>query len=240
MGVFSVATILWGAGTGTWFGVEQIAKMPFFSSLIISKLNSFSDANQNFIIYLCFVIGVIHLTIAHIILGMRVINSIKVISEIGWILILWGIFFTAGTLVLNNPFPPFAGYLLGSGALMVLFFANPGNNILKGAMSTAIDLPLKIISSFSDVVSYLRLFAVGYASMVVAASFNEMAVGSGINNIVAGFMAALILVFGHLLNIILGFMAVIVHGIRLNMLEFSGHLGMEWSGKEYAPLKEEI
>ena len=45
-------------------------------------------------------------------------------------------------------------------------------------------------------------------------------------------------VLGHGLNIILGLMAVVVHGIRLNMLEFSSHLDMQWSGKEYKPFRE--
>jgi len=65
-----------------------------------------------------------------------------------------------------------------------------------------------------------------------------MALGSGINSIFSGIMAALILFLGHALNILLALMAVIVHGIRLNMLEFSGHLDMEWSGIEYKPFRE--
>ncbi len=51
------------------------------------------------------------------------------------------------------------------------------------------------------------------------------------------FFAVMILLIGHGLNIVLGLMAVVVHGIRLNMLEFSGHLGMQWSGKPYTPFK---
>ena len=51
-------------------------------------------------------------------------------------------------------------------------------------------------------------------------------------------MAALILFLGHALNILLALMAVIVHGVRLNMLEFSGHLDMEWSGIKYEPFRE--
>ena len=51
-------------------------------------------------------------------------------------------------------------------------------------------------------------------------------------------IAVFVLLAGHALNIVLGLMSIIVHGVRLNMLEFSGHLGMEWSGKEYAPFKE--
>jgi len=74
--------------------------------------------------------------------------------------------------------------------------------------------------------------------VVLASTFNDMAASIGFNSIIAGLGAALILFLGHSLNIILGFMAVIVHGVRLNMLEFSGQMNMEWSGKEYAPFKE--
>jgi V/A-type H+-transporting ATPase subunit I len=87
------------------------------------------------------------------------------------------------------------------------------------------------------VVSYLRLFAVGYATVVLATTFNGMA-AEGAHGFVGGLMAALILFAGHALNIILAMMAVVVHGIRLNMLEFSGHLGMQWSGKKYDPFSE--
>ena len=67
---------------------------------------------------------------------------------------------------------------------------------------------------------------------------SNMALRIGFNNIMGGFVSALILFLGHALNILLGLMAVIVHGIRLNMLEFSSHLGMQWSGIEYKPFKE--
>jgi len=47
----------------------------------------------------------------------------------------------------------------------------------------------------------------------------------------------LILVPAHLLNLYLGLVAIFAHGVRLNLLEFSNHLGMEWSGREYQPFK---
>ena len=96
---------------------------------------------------------------------------------------------------------------------------------------------MHIVNSFTDVVSYIRLFAVGAATVAVADAFNQMASGVGGNSIVAGFAAALILLFGHTLNILLGAMAILVHGVRLNVLEFSSHLNMEWSGMEYSPFK---
>ena len=119
----------------------------------------------------------------------------------------------------------------------MLFFSNPQKNILKGVLHTLVDMPLKVISSFSDIVSYLRLFAVGYASVIVASSFNDMALEIGFGSILSSALAALVLFLGHAINITLGLMAVVVHGVRLNMLEFSGHLNMQWSGKIYKPFK---
>ena len=238
MYVLSCATILWGAITGTWFGFEKFAQLPILNNLVINKLNSFESSNQMFLIHLCFLIGAIHLTIAHGIVAYRYINSIAALAQIGWICIVWAVFFVAGTLVLNKPFPDFALILGIVGVILVVLFFNPRKNILAGMAITLADLPLKIISSFSDIVSYLRLFAVGYASVVVAATANSMALGSGVNSFWGGLAAALILFVGHAINIILGFIAVIVHGVRLNMLEFSGHMDMQWSGREYNPFKE--
>jgi len=238
MYLLSGATIAWGAVTGTWFGAQEIAKLPFISSLVVERMNSFIDGNQPFTMFLCFTIGAVHLTIAHLTKGFRAINSPRCLSQVGWISIVWGMFFAAGKLVIGRHFPHFALYLLGGGILLVLVFENFQKNVLKGMLGTLTQLPLSVIGAFSDVVSYIRLFAVGYATVVVAESFNSMAVGDGINSLIGGLIAALILFFGHALNIILALMAVIVHGIRLNMLEFSNHLGMQWSGKEYKPFTE--
>jgi V/A-type H+-transporting ATPase subunit I len=51
------------------------------------------------------------------------------------------------------------------------------------------------------------------------------------------FGAVFILLFGHGLNLVMAMLSVVVHGVRLNMLEFSGHLGMEWSGFRYEPFR---
>ncbi len=238
MYLLGAMTTLWGAITGTWFGVERIAQLPVFRHMVINSIDSFNTGNQDFMIYLCFIIGALHLSVAHIMQAARTINSPICIAQAGWVFVIWGLFFTAGTLVLGRPFPNEAAYILAIGSGLILLFSNFQRNFIKGVLTTLGDLPLKIISSFSDVVSYLRLFAVGYASVIMAKSFNDMALSAGFGSIASGLGAALILFLGHTLNIVLGFMAVIVHGIRLNMLEFSGHLGMEWSGREYKPFKE--
>jgi len=236
--LLSGATVVWGALTGTWFGMEEIARLPFLNSLVIHRINSFVESNQIFMIHLCFFIGAIHLTIAHGIRAFRFINSRLALSQIGWISIVWSVFFVAGKLVLSKEVPTITPTLFIFGVGLVVLFSYPKKNIFKGALLSLADLPLKVINSFSDVVSYLRLFAVGYATVAVAMAFNSMALELGINSIFSGIVAALILILGHILNILLALMAVIVHGVRLNMLEFSSHLDMEWSGIKYEPFRE--
>jgi len=244
MYVLSGATIIWGALSGTYFGSEAIAQLPILKAIVNPNISSFDlsssgfNDNQTFMISLCFLIGAIHLTIAHLLVAIKNLKSLKMISQIGWVGIIWSLYFIAGSLVLGKEFPQVGIYLFIVSLILTLLFSNAENGILKGLGATLGSLPLNIISGFSDVVSYLRLFAVGYASVVVAHSFNQMAIGSGINSIASGIIAAIILLLGHSLNIILGAMAIIVHGIRLNMLEFSGHLNMEWSGIKYRPFAE--
>lgn len=229
--VLSITTIIWGLITGTWFGSQAISEWPVLNMFIIDEIYSFAgtDAAQNFMMQLTFIIGILHLSVARLMAGLKKLPSPTGIADFGWILILWCVFFVANQLVLGKEMPGFAIYLLIAGAVLVGLFANFQKNILKGFLLSIGNLPLDIISSFSDIVSYIRLFAVGIATVTVASSFNDMA---------AGFVAPFVLVLGHGLNIILAMMSVLVHGVRLNMLEFSGHLGQEWSGKEYKPFQE--
>ena len=76
------------------------------------------------------------------------------------------------------------------------------------------------------------------ATAMVASSFNDMILPHGVD---LSFMeipiAAVALLLGHGLNIVLALMAVMVHGIRLNMLEFAGHVGVQFSGEAYKPFR---
>lgn len=236
--VFSGATLLWGFITGTWFGVEELARLPFLSRFIIPALYSYSD-NQAFMIQLCFVIGAVHMTIAHGIRMIRYLKSLRALADLGWILILWSLYFVAGHFVLDKSIPSLVFYFLPFGMFLTAAFTNPQAHFIRSFFLSLGDLPLNVIRSFSDVVSYLRLFAVGYATLVLALSFNQMAADVGWDNVPRAVGALLILLVGHSLNIILGGMAVLVHGIRLNMLEFSTHLEMTWSGRKFSPFRRE-
>ncbi|RPI00784.1 MAG: hypothetical protein EHM72_08240 [Calditrichaeota bacterium] len=229
--VLSIGTIIWGAMTGTWFGSKAISELPFFKLFIIDKMYSFnaSEESLNFMIKFTFILGTVHLSIARLWAGAKKLPSITALAEVGWVLILWCVFFVANQLILGETMPPFAIYLLIVGGAMVSLFANFQKNVLKGFLISLANLPLSVIGSFGDIVSYIRLFAVSIAGVTVASSFNDMA---------HGIVAPLVLVLAHALNMVLGMMSVLVHGVRLNILEFSTHLGQEWSGKAYKPFKE--
>ena len=97
---------------------------------------------------------------------------------------------------------------------------------------------LGVVNVFSDIVSYIRLWAVGLAGSAISATVNDMA-GPILGGAVI-FLGILLLTFGHGLNMVLNVLSVIVHGVRLNTLEFSSHLGMSWSGFAYEPFKETV
>ncbi|MEW6075592.1 MAG: hypothetical protein AB1530_04715 [Candidatus Omnitrophota bacterium] len=228
--LLSACAVIWGVLTGTVFGQEWL--LGRIKPLMPSLRN---DANvQN----LCFFMGALHLSIAH---GWRFLIKLPALcalADAGWILILWGGFFLARLLILGEAFPAQVRWLFVVGAGLVVLFTNPQRNILKGLGAGIGSLLLNLVNSFTDVVSYIRLFAVGLATVAVADSFNAMAMGIGFNNFFSGLVTALILILGQALNVLLGPMSVLVHGVRLNVLEFCNHLDIKWSGFAYRPLKE--
>ena len=226
--LFSSCAILWGLLTGTLFGQEWYIKAgmkPFIPILNDTKfLQSF-----------CFFLGALHLSLAH---GWRTIlklPSAAALADIGWIILLWTGFFLAKTLILDAAFPDFGRWMIIAGVSLTILFSNPQKNILKAIASGLASVALSLMNSFTDVVSYIRLFAVGLAGVAIADTVNALAGVLGGENL---FAKALIIFIGHTINIILGPMSVLVHGIRLNVLEFSGHANVSWSGVVYKPLKE--
>ncbi|WP_321288860.1 V-type ATPase 116kDa subunit family protein [uncultured Sunxiuqinia sp.] len=236
MYTLSTSIMFWGILTGTYFGAEAIAEFPVLSSLKINQLASFGG-DAIFIQKFMFLIGAVHLTVGHLQTAWKYNNSVKAISELGWVAIVWGLYLIVNQMVLGFPSPEIMVWLFAGGGLLVALFSNPGSSFVKGVISSIGGLPLSVINGFSDIISYIRLYAVGLSTVLMALSFNEMAIGDGISTIASGIGAVVILILGHTLNMILAAMAVLVHGVRLNMLEYSGHAGVEFSGSEYHPFR---
>ncbi len=236
MYTLSVSILFWGVLTGTYFGSETVANIPFLANLKVDKLASFGGDNV-FVQRFMFFVGAVHLTVGHLQLAVRYINSLKALAQLGWIAITWGLFFVVNQMVLQIAAPAFMVWLFVGGAILVALFSSTGTSFAKGVLASIGNLPLSIINGFSDIISYVRLYAVGLSTVLMAASFNNMAVGDGVTTVLAGLGAVIVLILGHGLNMALAAMAVLVHGVRLNMLEYAGHANVEFSGNEYNPFK---
>ena len=229
--ILSFCAIIWGLLTATFFGHEWLIKAGF--KPLVSSLTD-EKGLQRF----CFFIGALHLSIGH---GWRAalkLPSLSALSDAGWICLLWAAFFIARMLILGDSFPFFGKWLIITGVILVILFTNPQKNIFKTIGEGLGTLALSIMNSFTDVVSYVRLFAVGMAGVAIADAFNAMAGMVGRGNLFAIAAGILIALIGNALGIVLGPVSVLVHGVRLNVLEFSGHANVSWSGISYKPLKE--
>jgi V/A-type H+-transporting ATPase subunit I len=252
--VLSLATIIWGALTGTWFGSEKILMgLPFLQKLVIPSISNYPklfgvdtlDA-QNQVMKFCFMIGTVQLSLACVLNVIHKIpkKDLSLFSDIGWLIDVLALYFVVLQLVVgqsSNLNVVFS--CVGVGFLLVCVFGAQGPGIpfgkgLASGLGGFFTTFLNTISCFSNIMSYIRLFAVGMASVAIAQSFNSMAGG-----MMSGFAAIAgiaVLVIGHSLNLVMGILSVVVHGVRLNLLEFSGQLGMEWTGISYEPFTQTV
>lgn len=210
--------------------------------------------DQNLQIF-CFALALIQLSIAHIKATKRNIaekNPLKALGDIGSLLQLIGMFWIVLAMVVDGKVFPMLGSigsvpvgkieisLIAVGFILSFIFSNYEGSIVKSILASLkniISVLLGVVNVFSDIVSYIRLWAVGLAGAAISDTVNTMA-GPILGHAVLFIFAVILLVFGHGLNMILNLLSVIVHGVRLNTLEFSTHLGVSWSGKKYQPFKE--
>lgn len=222
---------------------------------------SLADKNQQ---VFCFVLALIQLSVAHITCTIAHRKSLKCLGDFGSLLQLWGTFYVVLSMVVadgvnyvfplmdnGNPvnvfgwmapsyFPTACLGLLGFGFALNFIFSNyegsVGKSILE-SLKNIISVFLGIVNVFSDIVSYIRLWAVALAGAAISGTVNAMA-GPMFGKLTMMVFGVILLVFGHGLNMILNLLSVIVHGVRLNTLEFSQHLGMAWSGTKYRPFAD--
>jgi len=231
--VLNSSAIIWGILTGTFFGQAWLISLGFRP--LVPALNDPSIVQR-----LCFFIGALHLSIAHGWRALIKLPSSAFLADVGWIMVLWISYFLAGSLILGEPFPRYGLAAAICGIILVLFFSEPRRNPIKslGAGFVSVTFGLGFMSAFTDVVSYVRLFAVGLAGVAIADTTNAMAAGLGAGAV--AFAGGILIRFiGHALNIVLGPIAILVHGVRLNVLEFGlNHTGITWSGAAYKPLQD--
>jgi V/A-type H+-transporting ATPase subunit I len=219
------ATLFWGVITGSYFGIPSLPR--FAEQLQVAWIK-----DRDNLIDLCFLIGAVHLSFAHVWNAVTLVRDgarTKVLAQVGWLVIVWSMFFIARQAVLGRDMPGYLLYLLSGGIVLVAVFMKTPKE-LKGDWIDHALMPLTMIGNFVDILSYIRLFAVGYASVALLATFNDIAASIGFDSVATAVAASLVLLFANALNIVLGGLGVLVHAVRLNTLEFSTHKGLAWQG----------
>ena len=265
--LLGLSTVAWGTVTCTWFGLKPEQLPAWLTSLSITPISNAAGSDyrlylpwntevglttgQNLQIF-CFTLAFLQLSVAHLKGMARNRKSLKVLGEFGSLLQLWGMFyvvlsmvvssalFPLGLVVNNIPVGTIAIALVGGGFALSFIFSNYEGNIGASILESCkniISVLLGVVNVFSDIVSYIRLWAVGLAGSAISNTVNEMA-GPLLGHAITFIAFVALIAFGHGLNMVLNLLSVIVHGVRLNTLEFSTHLGMSWSGFKYNPFAE--
>ena len=265
--LLGLSTVAWGTVTCTWFGLKPEQLPAWLTSLSITPISNAAGSDyrlylpwntevglttgQNLQIF-CFTLAFLQLSVAHLKGMARNRKSLKVLGEFGSLLQIWGMFyvvlsmvvssalFPLGLVVNNIPVGTIAIALVGCGFALSFIFSNYDGNIGQSILESCkniISVLLGVVNVFSDIVSYIRLWAVGLAGSAISNTVNEMA-GPLLGHAITFIAFVALIAFGHGLNMVLNLLSVIVHGVRLNTLEFSTHLGMSWSGFKYNPFAE--
>jgi V/A-type H+-transporting ATPase subunit I len=238
MTAFSLATVFWGALSNTWFG----AQIPWCANW--PTVRWLADPSYGNMMLLCFTIGASHLILARLWNAVCRINDSTCVAEFGWAGILLFMYFVTNSIVgIFSGIPSVLYWVFGVSLVMVFGFSvKPSELKTRGAELGM--LPLNIMSALGDIISYVRLFAVGLASVKVAENFNAMATGllDGTGSMFVKSLMALamvaILVLGHALNLVMAGLSILVHAVRLNTLEFSNHKGVSWAGYSFNPFRK--
>ena len=239
-----VLTVIWGTATCNWFGISVDYIPAWLKNLSVPAISNATEEsirNAN-LMQFCFTLGLIQLTIGHIISIVRNIRSPQILGHVGSIAMLCGMYVVVLSLVvsaeryqINQP----VMIAIGGGFALNFIFSNYqtgiGQSILD-SLKNIITMFLGVVNVFADIMSYIRLWAVGLAGSAISATVNQMA-GPALGSFLI-FLGVLLLFFGHGLNYIMNVLSVIVHGVRLNTLEFSNHVGLTWAGFKYEPFAE--
>jgi V/A-type H+-transporting ATPase subunit I len=187
------------------------------------------------IIKVSLIIGCLHLILARLRKAVELIPDQRALAELGWIIaladmlvLIWHLLFIGA-----DSIPTAVWGVLLVAMLLSSWFAKPARNVAKRLLFGFASSMFPLLSTFSDTMSYLRLFAVGLASYYIASAFNSL--GVRVAETATWFTAVPVLIFGHGLNIGLATIAIFAHGVRLNMLEFSSNAGVQWGGYAYRP-----
>ena len=247
--ILGAGTIVVGTMLGTFFGMSLYdaswVPQALKNCMIVGDVEVPGLGTFNIQMLLALAIGVFHICLA---MTVKAIGYTKrfgfkeTISTWGWLLLIVGGIIVA-ILGVGNLLSPvaikWAVIVIGAvSALAIYIFNTPGRNPLINIGAGLWDTYNMAPGILGDVLSYIRLFALGLAGGMLGQAFNnlgQMVLGDG-SNIILWLPFALILLFGHVLNILMSSLGAFVHPLRLTFVEYFKNAGYEGKGAAYNPL----
>ena len=250
------ATVLFGFYTGSFFGLS-IPEMLGYPDIAHSP---FLDFQQKFFSY-ALALGVFQILLGMLInvcMTTHIFGFRYALGTLGWFLLILSCCIASGLQMLNEawtiPFftmgsPAFLA-VAGVALVLMLFFNSPGKNIFMNFGSGLWNTYNNITGLLSDVLSYIRLFAIGLSGGVLALVFNSLALGiTGLDGDLSASPwwavalqivgASIILLIGHGINLFMSTISSLVHPMRLTFVEFYKNAGFEMTTRSFQPLTDE-
>lgn len=234
--ILGVATVLFGVMTGTIFGINLIETdfilLENYQSMFLNPDNMFN---------LALALGALQIIFA---MFLKAINQTKqfgftyALATIGWIVAILGsgiyVALTSYELISENTIILYS--VLSLGVFLILFFSDVEISIPARIGKGLWDIYTNVTGIFGDLLSYIRLFALGLSSAILGFVVNDIAMQIlGSSTIFGPIFFVIFLAFGHGLNIMIASLGSFVHPMRLTFVEFYKNAGFAGGGKEYKP-----
>lgn len=249
-----ISTMVVGVLTGSFFGIAlDSVTWPWLQGV---KQYFITEGNYghlfggyNPLMFASFGLGIIQ-----ILLGMS-LNVVKITkqhgflyaaSSLGWILLLVALMIAFGLPALGVALPLPLLYLLygimGISALAIFFLNSPKKNIFINFGAGIWDSYNMATGLLGDILSYVRLFALGLTGSILGGVFNMIAfdMTATMSPLFRWILVLFILLVGHALNFAIAMIGAFVHPMRLTFVEFYKSAGFEGMGKKYTPFKRRV
>ena len=246
--VLGVGTTVIGFFLGTFFGID-LSTVSWLPDSVKSILLKGELMGFDIQMVAAIIIGIFHICLAMVVKAICYTKQSGIMNNLstwGWLILILGGIITAILAISNAISIEATKYMIIAigiiSALGIFIFNNIKRNPLINIGAGLWDTYNMITGILSDVLSYIRLYALGLAGAMLGQAFNQLGfMVLGDDPIFIQYLPFIIIVLiGHTLNIALSSLSAFVHPLRLTFVEYFKNLGYEGKGEKYSPLSKVI
>ncbi|MDN5328507.1 MAG: V/A-type H+/Na+-transporting ATPase subunit [Bacteroidales bacterium] len=231
-----LATVIFGIVSGTFFGINLIEAN---ISWLENVKKYFLDSNK--MLVLALILGGVQIVFGMMV---KVLNITRqqgfkyALSTIGWLIVILGMvvrYFLISAQILPADDQWLMYGVLGAGGILIFLLNDPDANVFVRVGKGIWDVYGVVTGIFGDLLSYIRLFALGISSAILGLVINSVGMSMLDIPYVGPVVFVIFLTIGHVANIAISSLGSFVHPMRLTFVEFYKNAGFTGGGKEYQP-----